>query len=84
MIPANATDYRQSTNSQIRRDIEAIDKVPMWLTENNPFHESRDPEKLVSFSSGLVSNRTDAVNANNAFNVQRKLDDKLFNKSMEL
>ena len=55
----------------MRRDIEAVENVSVWLTDNNPFNERRDLENLISFSSGLVSNRTDAVNANDVFDVGR-------------
>ena len=39
--------HRELMNSQIGRDIEALEKVSVWLTENYTFDESRDPEKLV-------------------------------------
>ena len=56
-------------NSSRNRDSAILHQLFSWLTENNPFEELRNPDILVSFSSGLISRGNDGINPEKAMEV---------------
>ena len=64
------------TRAQMKKDDEAVNAIVGWLEEVNPFDATRARNILVSFSTGFSSTLEDPINADQAEEVDAKMDGK--------
>lgn len=64
------------TRAQMKKDDEAVNAIVGWLEEVNPFDATRAGNILVSFSTGFSSTPEDPINADQAEEVDAKMDGK--------
>ena len=80
---ASCATYSDLSKSSLRKNIAAFTKLLFWFKDTADFEESEDKTKMLSFSTGLISQKgKNNVNAEDCFSVgtalQKELDGKNF------
>ena len=79
---ASSATHSDLSKSSVRRNIAAFTKLLCWFKDTADFDESGDKTKMLSFITGLISQKgKDNVNAEDCFSVGTALQTELDGKS---
>ena len=75
---SKAALHPDHTKSAVQKNIERFNKCLSWFRENADFDESDDKTNLISYSTGLISEKgKDDINPNECFTVGTALQQEL-------
>ena len=79
---ASSATHSDFSKSSVRRNIALFTKLVCWFKDTADFDESEDKTKMLSFLTGLISQKgKDNVNAEDCFSVGTALQTELDGKS---
>ncbi|KAK6192248.1 hypothetical protein SNE40_003750 [Patella caerulea] len=77
-VRSDSDEHKEYTAARRKRDTDDLNKLIVWLDENNPYDD--DVTVLKSLSSGLISKPGDGVNCDEADRIGKEIHEKLDNK----